>query len=74
MGAETTRASPSVASVTSNETSHKRKRPGDATKYYAVREGRNPGVYSTWDECLSQVKGHKGALCTSLFRVHQYPS
>jgi ribonuclease HI len=63
MAAETSRASPSITSVTSSGTSYKRKRPGDSVKYYAVREGRNPGVYSTWDECLSQVKGHKGALC-----------
>lgn len=60
------RASPSVASTTSNSASLKRKRPGvDGVKYYAVREGRKPGVYATWDECLSQIKGHKGALCES---------
>lgn len=63
MSAEATRASPSVGSVTSNGTSHKRKRGGDSIKYYAVREGRKPGVYHTWEECLSQIKGHKGALC-----------
>ncbi|ERF73555.1 hypothetical protein EPUS_08762 [Endocarpon pusillum Z07020] len=65
MTAETTRASPSTNSVTSNGTSHKRKRPGDAPKYYAVREGRIPGVYNTWEECLNQIKGHKGALFQS---------
>ncbi|KAF7512940.1 hypothetical protein GJ744_012043 [Endocarpon pusillum] len=65
MAAETTRASPSTNSVTSNGTSHKRKRPGDAPKYYAVREGRIPGVYTTWEECLNQIKGHKGALFQS---------
>lgn len=66
MAPDSARASPSIASVTSNGTSQKRKRPGDAVKYYAVREGRKRGVYSTWDECLSQIKGHKGALCKSL--------
>jgi Caulimovirus viroplasmin len=66
MAAETARVSPSIASSTSNGTFHKRKRPGvDGVKYYAVREGRKPGVYSTWEECLSQVKGHRGALCQS---------
>lgn len=25
--------------------------------YYAVKVGRNPGVYKTWDECNSQVNG-----------------
>ncbi|KKY24893.1 putative rnase h domain protein [Phaeomoniella chlamydospora] len=39
----------------------KRKRVPD-TKYYGVREGRIPGVYATWAECLHQVKGHKNAL------------
>ncbi|WP_078598543.1 viroplasmin family protein [Evansella clarkii] len=31
------------------------------TKYYTVRKGRNPGVYSSWAECESQVKGFPGA-------------
>lgn len=30
-------------------------------KYYAVREGRSIGVYETWVECESQVKGYSGA-------------
>lgn len=29
--------------------------------YYAVRKGRNIGVFNTWDECNAQVKGFKGA-------------
>lgn len=29
--------------------------------YYAVREGRNIGVYKTWAECESQVRGYSGA-------------
>lgn len=41
----------------------KRKRTNDQ-KFYAVREGKSPGIYNTWEECLSQVKGHRGALCT----------
>jgi ribonuclease HI len=65
MAVETGRASPSIASSTSNGTSHKRKRPADGIKYYAVRQGRRPGVYYTWEDCLSQIKGHKGALCES---------
>jgi ribonuclease HI len=43
--------------------STKRKR-GSESKFYAVREGRSPGIYHTWDDCLEQVKGHKGAVCT----------
>ena len=30
-------------------------------KYYAVKEGRTPGVYTTWSECEAQVKGYPGA-------------
>ena len=30
-------------------------------KYYAVKEGRKPGVYTTWAECETQVKGYPGA-------------
>lgn len=30
-------------------------------KYYAVKKGRIPGVYMTWDECQEQVKGFSGA-------------
>ena len=26
-------------------------------KFYAVRKGRKPGIYSTWSECEAQVKG-----------------
>ena len=29
--------------------------------YYAVKNGRNPGIYSTWAECENQVKGFKEA-------------
>lgn len=30
-------------------------------KYYAVKNGRVPGIYSTWDECKKQVDGYSGA-------------
>lgn len=30
-------------------------------KYYAVKQGRKPGVYTTWTECEAQVKGYAGA-------------
>ncbi|MET3617617.1 ribonuclease HI [Peptoniphilus olsenii] len=29
--------------------------------YYAVRVGKNPGIYNTWDDCKAQVHGYKGA-------------
>ncbi len=30
-------------------------------KYYAVRIGRNPGIYHTWDDCKRETMGFKGA-------------
>lgn len=30
-------------------------------KYYAVRRGRNPGIYRTWPECQKQVSGFVNA-------------
>ena len=32
-----------------------------AKKYYAVRTGRNPGIYRTWDQCKKQVMGYPAA-------------
>ena len=29
--------------------------------YYAVKTGRNPGIYPTWDECQKQISQFKGA-------------
>lgn len=34
-------------------------------KYYAVRKGRNPGIYTSWDKCLLEVKNFKGAIYKS---------
>lgn len=30
-------------------------------KYYAVKKGKSPGIYRTWNECKSQVDGYSGA-------------
>ena len=30
-------------------------------KFYVVWQGLNPGIYTSWDECLLQVKGVQGA-------------
>lgn len=30
-------------------------------KYYAVRQGREVGIFDTWDECKKQVGGYSGA-------------
>ena len=31
-------------------------------KFYAVKVGVRPGIYRSWDECKSQVRGFKGAV------------
>lgn len=36
-----------------------------ANKYYAVKEGRRPGIYTTWDECKAQTNGYPGAVYKS---------
>lgn len=36
--------------------------------FYAVKEGRKPGIYNTWSECEEQVKGFYGA------RYKKFPS
>ena len=32
-----------------------------AKKYYAVRVGKVPGIYLTWDDCKAMVDGYPGA-------------
>ena len=32
-----------------------------AKKYYAVRVGKTPGIYLTWDDCKTMVDGYPGA-------------
>ena len=34
-------------------------------KYYAVQKGKNPGIYTSWDECKLQVNGYSGAVYKS---------
>ena len=33
-----------------------------AKKYYAVRVGKTPGIFETWDECKAAVDGYSGAV------------
>jgi viroplasmin and RNaseH domain-containing protein len=41
--------------------------PKAQTGYYAVKKGRVPGVYSTWNECEAQTKGeHTSNLSSSI--------
>lgn len=30
-------------------------------KYYAVKKGVQPGIYTSWEECERQIKGYPGA-------------
>lgn len=32
------------------------------SNFYAVKVGRNPGVYRTWDECKKEIAGFSGAV------------
>ena len=32
-----------------------------AKKYYAVRVGKTPGIYLSWDDCKAMVDGFPGA-------------
>jgi ribonuclease HI len=36
-----------------------------SNKYYAVKTGRTPGIYHTWDECKKMVHGFPGAVYKS---------
>ena len=36
-----------------------------ATKFYAVKVGKTPGIYNTWDDCKAQVEGYAGATYKS---------
>ncbi len=36
-----------------------------AKKYYAVKKGRTPGIYLTWDDCKAMTHGYPGAIYKS---------
>ena len=36
-----------------------------AKKYYAVKKGTTPGIYTTWAECQQNVNGYPGAIYKS---------
>ena len=31
-------------------------------KYYAVKRGKTPGIYLTWEDCQNQINGFSGAV------------
>lgn len=40
-------------------------------KFYAVKNGRKPGIYYTWDECKAQVEKFKGAIYKSFSTIEE---
>lgn len=40
-----------------------------ANKIYAVKVGRNTGIFETWDECKTNVDGYPGALFKSFKKL-----
>ncbi len=36
-----------------------------AQKFYAVKQGRKTGLFTTWDDCKAQVQGYSGAIYKS---------
>lgn len=40
-------------------------------KYYAVRIGRKPGIYTEWNECELQIKGYSGAQHASFSTLEE---
>lgn len=49
-------------SVSSTASSGKRKR-GNQVAFYAVKVGRTPGIYQTWNEANQQVQGFPNPVC-----------
>lgn len=39
-----------------------------AQKYYAVKNGRKPGIYKSWSDCKAQVDGFSGATYKSFLK------
>ena len=44
-----------------------------AKKYYAVRKGREIGIFTDWSECEKQIKGYSGAEFKSFFNTGRSP-
>ena len=40
-------------------------------KYYAVKVGKTPGIYETWEECKNNVDGFSGALYKSFKTLNE---
>jgi hypothetical protein len=42
-----------------------------ARKYYAVRRGRNTGIFRSWDDCRTQTDGFRLAVFKSFHTLHE---
>lgn len=42
-----------------------------AKKYYAVRVGKTPGIYLTWDACKAMTSGYPGAVYKSFTSLQE---
>ena len=40
-------------------------------KFYAVKKGKNPGIYTSWGECSKQVIGVSGAIYKSFLTIDE---
>ena len=62
-GVETAVLAEKAAELVAKEAERAKKAAESAKKetYYAVHVGRNPGVYTTWEECRAQIQGFSRA-------------
>ena len=44
------------------------------SKFYAVKSGKVPGIYTTWDECKAQVDKYPGAVYKSFNTIDEAKS
>lgn len=58
-------AEPALTSAPATGTKRKRETKSSMPKFYAVRVGKEPGIYHTWAECLNQVRGFPKAMFKS---------
>lgn len=45
------------------DSASKKRKTASQPKFYAVRAGRHPGVFSDWNDCKESITGFKGASC-----------
>lgn len=41
------------------------------SKYYAVKKGKNPGIYNSWSDCQKQINGFSGAKFHSFNTIEE---